>query len=103
MSAAAIAKALKGRKSGAGYVVRCPAHDDRSPSLSLRDGPDGLIVHCFTGCKPRDVYEALRAMGLLDQVGDTNLKRRGANEPDNVRANHRDDDTARTAGARTVG
>jgi hypothetical protein len=96
MSAAAIAKSLKGRKSGAGYVMRCPAHDDRKASLSLRDGPDGLIVHCFTGCQPRDVYEALRAQGLIDQHG----KSRGDHHRE-----HRDhvtkcdDDAARTAKA----
>jgi hypothetical protein len=90
-TARAIAKALKGRKSGRGYVVRCPAHDDRSPSLSLRDGPDGLIVHCFTGCEPRDVYEALRAQGLLEKGVVSTFNRRGSD--------HDDDDFARTAKA----
>jgi hypothetical protein len=98
-TAAAIAKELKGHRSGRGYVVRCPAHDDRKASLSLRDGPDGLIVHCFTGCEPREVYDALRAQGLIDQCADSTLKRRGTNKPPASRSNHRDDDAARTARA----
>jgi hypothetical protein len=97
MNAFAIAKALKGHKSGAGYVVRCPAHDDRKASLSLRDGPDGLMVHCFTGCAPRDVYDALRAQGLLDQKWKETKP--GYIERDSIYGNHRDDDAARTAKA----
>jgi hypothetical protein len=32
--AAVFAKALDGRKVGSGWIARCPAHDDRNPSLS---------------------------------------------------------------------
>jgi putative DNA primase/helicase len=67
-SAATIAKALTGRpvkRSGNGnYLVCCPAHDDSSPSLSLRDGDRGLIVHCFAGCEARDVYRAISRKGI---------------------------------------
>jgi hypothetical protein len=42
LSAAEIAAGLRrGRKSGAGYVACCPAHEDRNPSLSLRDSDHG--------------------------------------------------------------
>jgi putative DNA primase/helicase len=43
------------------WVARCPAHDDRDPSLSvaLRDGR--LLIHCFAGCSPEAV---LGAVGL---------------------------------------
>ena len=37
MTAEAIAKALGGRKAGGGWTARCPAHDDRTPSLSIQD------------------------------------------------------------------
>ncbi len=34
----------------------CPAHDDRGPSLSLRELDDGrLLVHCFAGCSAAEV------------------------------------------------
>ena len=33
------------------WVARCPAHDDESPSLSIRELPDGtLLIHDFGGC-----------------------------------------------------
>jgi hypothetical protein len=63
MTAARIAEALAGRKvtaRGGNFLVRCPAHDDDMPSLSLRDGDRGIIVHCFAGCSPADVYTAIR-------------------------------------------
>lgn len=37
MKAETIAKALGGRKVGQGWTARSPAHDDRDPSLSIRD------------------------------------------------------------------
>lgn len=65
MTARAIIAALKGRWHGTSGVCRCPAHDDASPSLSLRDGYNGKpVFHCHAGCNPRDVMAALSAMGL---------------------------------------
>jgi len=40
------------------YVARCPAHEDRSPSLSIRITDDKLLVHCFSGCAPDDILAA---------------------------------------------
>jgi putative DNA primase/helicase len=54
---------LGGRWSGRGGMCRCPAHDDRSPSLSIRLGNYGLFYHCFAGCTALDVIRAVR---LLD-------------------------------------
>jgi DNA primase len=51
MNAESIAKALGGRKAGGGGTARCPAHDDRTPSLSIRDADDGkVLVRCHAGC-----------------------------------------------------
>lgn len=52
--------ALRGTWHGSYAMCRCPAHDDRSPSLSIRQGTSGLLVHCFAGCNPRDIMRALR-------------------------------------------
>ena len=42
------------------WVARCPAHDDRSPSLSIATGDDGkVLLHCFAGCGAVDVVEAV--------------------------------------------
>lgn len=54
---------LGGRWSGSGGVCRCPAHDDRRPSLSVRVGGKSLLLHCFAGCRTTDVLRALRAAG----------------------------------------
>lgn len=44
------------------WMARCPAHDDRGPSLSVRELDDGrVLVHCFAECPVDDV---LAAVGL---------------------------------------
>jgi hypothetical protein len=64
-SAETIATALGGRKTGDGWMARCPAHEDRIPSLSIRDGDDAkLLVHCHAGCGQEQVISILRAHGL---------------------------------------
>lgn len=50
------------RASGRGWVAKCPAHTDRSASLSLAEGRDGrALVKCFAGC---EVLDVVRAVGL---------------------------------------
>ena len=43
-------------------MARCPAHDDRKPSLSIRDADDGkVLVRCHAGCdQARVKLEAAR-------------------------------------------
>ncbi len=49
------------RETGQGrYVSRCPAHDDRSPSLSITEADDGrTLVYCHGGCETEDVLAAV--------------------------------------------
>jgi hypothetical protein len=64
MSAAEVIERLNGaRQSGPGkWIAKCPAHSDRSPSLSVRETPDGVVlIHCFAGCH---VDAVLHAVGL---------------------------------------
>ena len=44
-----------------GYIAtcRCPAHQDSDPSLSVRQGHEGILVHCFAGCDPGDVLREI--------------------------------------------
>lgn len=50
------------RQTGPGkWLARCPAHDDRSPSLAIREADDRILIHCFAGC---GVAEILQAIGL---------------------------------------
>lgn len=52
---------------GRGWLARCPAHDDRRPSLSVGEADDGVTVllHCHAGCKTSDIVRAL-GLGLAD-------------------------------------
>ena len=43
------------------YIACCPAHEDRSPSLSIKRVDDRVLIHCFAGCCASDV---LAAVGL---------------------------------------
>lgn len=52
--------ALRGTWHGSYAMCRCPVHVDRTPSLSIRQGASGILVHCFAGCNPRDIMRALR-------------------------------------------
>jgi hypothetical protein len=37
----------------------CPAHDDKSPSLAIRDIDGRLLLHCFGGCETELVLSAI--------------------------------------------
>ena len=48
------------KQAGDGFQARCPAHDDRNPSLSLNEGGDGqVLIKCFANCETADVLVAL--------------------------------------------
>lgn len=41
-------------------MVRCPAHGDKTASLSVRLGDDGrVLLHCFGGCSFNEIVAAL--------------------------------------------
>lgn len=43
-------------------LARCPAHEDKGPSLAVRETEDGkVLVHCFAGCS---VHEVVGAVGM---------------------------------------
>lgn len=47
------------RQSGGQYAARCPAHDDRKPSLSVTHDGEKVLLKCHTGCDVEDILEAL--------------------------------------------
>lgn len=56
------AKPLSG---GRGWMACCPAHDDKRPSLHIREGDTGqALVHCYSGCSRMDVIQVLRDRGV---------------------------------------
>ncbi|MGH7186942.1 MAG: DUF7146 domain-containing protein, partial [Pseudomonadota bacterium] len=53
-----------------------PVHDDREPSLSIRDADDGkVLVRCHAGCDQGRVIAALRSRGLWEEYGHRRLTR----------------------------
>jgi hypothetical protein len=72
-SARELATRLGGHRLGEGrYLARCPAHDDRNPSLSIIDGRNGRpVFHCFGGCDWRHVTNTLATRGLWPNGGRT--------------------------------
>lgn len=78
-----VAKALSGngkqraRKTSRGWKIVCPAHNDKTPSLSLADGnKDVLLYHCFAGCSQKEVKSALeRALSITNAIKPTVIER----------------------------
>lgn len=62
MTSSDILSRLQGvRRSPNGWMARCPAHEDRSPSLSVRAGEGKILLHCFAGCS---IDAVCAAMGI---------------------------------------
>jgi hypothetical protein len=58
------------RKTGAGrFIAKCPAHNDRSPSLAITQVDEKILLHCFAGCAVGDVLAAV-GMELSDLFPD---------------------------------
>ena len=56
----------KVRKHGKDYMACCPAHPDKSPSLTIAEREDGrILVYCFAGCSAEEVVNAV-GMELKD-------------------------------------
>lgn len=50
------------RRNGSGWIARCPAHDDKQPSLSISEAEDRrVLMHCHAGCS---VEQVLSKLGL---------------------------------------
>lgn len=65
-----------GREGKDGWMVPCPAHDDRSPSLSIKADGDKVLLHCFAGCEKTAIVAAI-AIDMRDLfVDDAPLPRR---------------------------
>jgi hypothetical protein len=48
------------QQSDGQYRAKCPAHEDRNPSLSVCTGVDGrVLLHCHAGCKTTAILDAL--------------------------------------------
>lgn len=63
-----IVEKLGGIWRGSRGECLCPAHDDSSPSLSVRLGNTAILFHCFAGCTPVEVMKALERNKLHDRT-----------------------------------
>jgi KaiC/GvpD/RAD55 family RecA-like ATPase len=62
------------KRNSAGWMARCPAHEDKNPSLAIAEEDGKILIHCHAGCATEDV---LNAIGLYpsDLFVDSNGKR----------------------------
>ena len=58
-----------GRATGRNHMFRCPAHEDRNPSLSLTAIAGQALIYCHAGCDTADVLAAL-GMTMADLYDD---------------------------------
>lgn len=68
----------KVRPAGANkWKACCPAHDDKDPSLSIREAEDGkVLLHCWAGCNSADIT-AVIGLELRDLFPGEKTTRRG--------------------------
>ena len=59
-----IVDSFGGRWSGRQGMCHCPAHDDRTPSLSVGLTSNAILLHCFAGCTSDEVLEGLKRYGI---------------------------------------
>ena len=61
-----IQRLAKVRGRNGSWTACCPAHDDKGPSLAVRELPDGrVLVHCFAGCETESVLGSV-GMDMTD-------------------------------------
>lgn len=66
-------------KSGDNWVARCPAHEDRTPSLSVSTGESGkVLLHCHAGCTFPTIVHAM-GFSVHEFTG-------GANDPSRAKS-----------------
>lgn len=92
-----LVESLGGRWTGSAGLCRCPAHDDRRPSLSVRVGRTSLLLRCFAGCPVAHVLKSLRAAGHPIEAAD------GRESPRFEDRAPRDADRSRAAAVRVWG
>lgn len=63
-----ICEARSGKWSGTKGMARCPAHDDRTPSLGVTLGRHAILFHCFAGCDQASVLAALASDGVAAET-----------------------------------
>ena len=48
-----------GKMGNGQFKGHCPAHDDQTPSLSLKLAEDRILLKCFAGCKHEEILSSM--------------------------------------------
>lgn len=69
ITAQVVADSLGGKRTGTGFLCKCPAHDDTNASLMVSDGENGrLLVNCKVGCSFSQIHNALFRLNLWPKL-----------------------------------
>lgn len=74
-----LAKLSKVKKKRDTYTALCPSHEDKSPSFSVREVGDRILVKCFAGCSTEQICSSL-GIELKDLFTNTDTKFYGNNK-----------------------
>jgi hypothetical protein len=90
------------RPRGSRWATRCPAHPDKSPSLSISEGDRGILLKCWAGCSVQAICESLglQQADLFYDALDTDPQRRREAAQQRDRLRQERDDAARRQGRR---
>ncbi len=73
------------KQSGGQWMCTCPAHDDRNPSLSVKQCDDGrVLLKCFAGCSVDVIADSL-GLEMRDLFPDTGAVGSCTHAPKNPR------------------
>jgi hypothetical protein len=54
-----LGRLAKVKRNGAGWVARCPVHEDSNPSLSISEKDGRILLHCHAGCTVDAIVAAI--------------------------------------------
>jgi CHC2 zinc finger len=63
------------RRYGDGWMALCPAHCDKSPSLSIHESNGKILLHCFAGCSVEAICAAAE-IAIRDLFAEPRLPRK---------------------------
>jgi hypothetical protein len=68
------------KKISGGWTVRCPVHEDRTPSLSISEGREGIVLKCHAGCETEDIVAAV-GLQMADLFYDVSRPQKNEDPP----------------------
>jgi hypothetical protein len=55
-----LSRLTKVRGGNGSWTACCPAHEDRTPSLSIREDGGRILLHCHAGCDVLSIVNAVQ-------------------------------------------